>query len=102
LKVKFEHNFREANLVAHELARLARGSDQQVWLDEPPFLERQYKRRCSHTRAYTHPYERTHYPYEHLRKTEPADWILKLTKSPQMSRYRRERRVPLNEKIPPL
>jgi hypothetical protein len=35
LKVKFEHNFRDANSVARELARLARGSDQQVWLDEP-------------------------------------------------------------------
>jgi hypothetical protein len=36
LKVKFNHNFREANSVAHELARPARESDQQVWLDEPP------------------------------------------------------------------
>jgi hypothetical protein len=36
LKVKFEHNFREANSVAHELPSLARGSDQQVWLDDPP------------------------------------------------------------------
>jgi hypothetical protein len=36
LKVKFEHNFREANSIAHELAKLARGSDKQVYLDEPP------------------------------------------------------------------
>jgi ribonuclease HI len=35
-KIQFEHNYREANMVAHELARLARGSDQHVWLDEPP------------------------------------------------------------------
>jgi hypothetical protein len=36
IKVQFEHNYREANAVAHELARLARGSNQNVWLDEPP------------------------------------------------------------------
>jgi hypothetical protein len=42
---------------------------------------------------------RTHtpYPYEHLRNTEPTDWILKLTKSPHAPRYRWERRLPLNE-----
>ena len=36
LKIEFEHNYREANMVAHELARLARESDQHTWLDEPP------------------------------------------------------------------
>jgi hypothetical protein len=36
MEIQLEHNCREANMVAHELARLARGSDQQVWLDEPP------------------------------------------------------------------
>jgi hypothetical protein len=33
LNFKFQHNFYEANLIAHELARLAREYDQQVWLD---------------------------------------------------------------------
>lgn len=32
----FEHCHREANCVAHELARVARGSSVEVWLDEPP------------------------------------------------------------------
>ena len=36
LKVQFEHTYREANRVAHELARVARGSNEYVWLDEPP------------------------------------------------------------------
>jgi hypothetical protein len=36
LKIQFEHNYREANMVAHELARLARRNDQHVWLDDPP------------------------------------------------------------------
>ena len=38
------------------------------------FFEHQYKRKRSYTRAYTHSYEhrRTPYPYEYLRKTEPA------------------------------
>jgi hypothetical protein len=36
-------------------------------------------------------------PYEHLRKTEPADRVLRLTKSPRAPRYRRERRLPLKE-----
>ena len=46
-----------------------------------------------------HPYERTHtpYPYEHLRESEPADWVLRLTKSPRVPRCRRERRLPLKE-----
>jgi ribonuclease HI len=35
-KIQFEHNYREANKVAHELARRARNGVQQVWLDEPP------------------------------------------------------------------
>jgi hypothetical protein len=35
-KVLFEHSFREANSVAHELARMARDSIGQVWLDDPP------------------------------------------------------------------
>jgi ribonuclease HI len=36
LKIQFEHNYREANQVAHELARVAGRNDQSVWLDEPP------------------------------------------------------------------
>jgi hypothetical protein len=32
LKIQFEHNYREANMVAHELAKLARRNDQHVWL----------------------------------------------------------------------
>jgi hypothetical protein len=47
--------------------------------------------------TYTHPYERTPYPYEHLRKTELADRVLRLTKSPRAPCYRRERRLPLKE-----
>jgi hypothetical protein len=35
-RVQFEHSFREANSVAHELARVARGSQPQVWLDHAP------------------------------------------------------------------
>jgi hypothetical protein len=38
---------------------------------------------------------RTPYLYEHVRKTEPTDWILKLTKSPHASCCRRE--CPLND-----
>lgn len=36
-KIIFEHCHREANSVAHELARVARGSCVQVWLDDPPY-----------------------------------------------------------------
>jgi hypothetical protein len=36
-------------------------------------------------------------PYQHLRKTEPVAWILKLMKSPQMPRCQRKRRLPLDE-----
>jgi ribonuclease HI len=35
-KNTFEHCHREANCVAHELARVARGSPVEVWLDDPP------------------------------------------------------------------
>jgi ribonuclease HI len=35
-RVLFEHSFRKANAVAHELARIARGSDTQVWIDQAP------------------------------------------------------------------
>jgi hypothetical protein len=56
------------------------------------FLRNTVQRIRSHTRAYMTltytrihsppwTYTRTSYPYEHLRKTEPAE-ILKLTKSP--------------------
>jgi hypothetical protein len=48
-----------------------------------------------HSLLWTH--TRTLYPYEHLRKTKPADRVLRLTKSPRASRYRRERRLPLKE-----
>jgi hypothetical protein len=34
-KVLLEHTY-EANTMAHELARVARGSDEQVWPDDPP------------------------------------------------------------------
>lgn len=34
--IGFEHCAREANCVAHELAKLARFSDQGIWLDDPP------------------------------------------------------------------
>jgi hypothetical protein len=50
---------------------------------------------CIYSPLWTH--TRTPYPYEHLRKTEPVDWILKLTKSPHASRCWREHRLPLNE-----
>jgi ribonuclease HI len=36
LRVQFEHSFREANSVAHELARVARGAQTQTWLDHAP------------------------------------------------------------------
>jgi ribonuclease HI len=36
VKIEFEHNFREANMVADELAKSARRVDQHIWLDEPP------------------------------------------------------------------
>jgi ribonuclease HI len=36
VKIEFEHNFREANMVAHELAKSAGREDQHIWLDEPP------------------------------------------------------------------
>jgi hypothetical protein len=36
VKIHFEHTFCESNTVAHELARLARGHEQNVWLDDPP------------------------------------------------------------------
>jgi hypothetical protein len=48
-----------------------------------------------HSPLLTH--TRAPYPYEHLRNTEPANWILKLTKSWQTPRYRWERRLPRNE-----
>jgi hypothetical protein len=35
-KIIFGHSFRESNCVAHELARVARGIADQVWLDDPP------------------------------------------------------------------
>ena len=35
-KIEFVYNCHEANTVAHEIARYARSSDEQVWLDEPP------------------------------------------------------------------
>jgi hypothetical protein len=35
-KIQFQHNYHESNSVAHELARLARGSEQHVRLDDPP------------------------------------------------------------------
>jgi hypothetical protein len=37
------------------------------------------------------------YPYEHLRKTELADRVLRLMKSPRSPRYRQEHRLPLKE-----
>jgi hypothetical protein len=46
-----------------------------------------------HSPLWTH--ARTSYPYERLRKTELADRVLRLTKSPQAPRYRRECRLPL-------
>ena len=65
------------------------------------FLRNTVQHRRSHTRAHTHPYERTHartpYPYEHLRNTESAGRVLRLTKSPRAPRCRRERRLPLKE-----
>jgi hypothetical protein len=36
LRVQFEHSFSKANSVAHELARVARGSQTQTWLDHTP------------------------------------------------------------------
>jgi hypothetical protein len=48
-----------------------------------------------HPPLWTH--TRTPYPYEHLRKTEPADWVFKLTKFPEVSRCRWEHRLPLNQ-----
>jgi hypothetical protein len=38
VKIHFEHDYREANSVAHELARLARGQMQQVWFENPLYL----------------------------------------------------------------
>jgi hypothetical protein len=35
-KVIFEHSYREANSLAHELVRVARSSTEQVWLNDPP------------------------------------------------------------------
>ena len=35
IKIQLEHNYHEANGVAHELARIAKESSQNVWLDEP-------------------------------------------------------------------
>jgi hypothetical protein len=48
-----------------------------------------------HSPLWTH--TRTPYLYEHLRKTESADRVLRLTKSPRAPRYRREHRLPLKE-----
>jgi hypothetical protein len=36
IKIQFDHNYRKANQVAHELARVAYRHDQSVWLDDPP------------------------------------------------------------------
>ena len=36
IKVQFDHVPRESNSVAHEIARLARGSATSLWTDEPP------------------------------------------------------------------
>jgi hypothetical protein len=36
LKIKFEHNFQEANQIAHKLARLAKNHGQSFWLDDAP------------------------------------------------------------------
>jgi hypothetical protein len=36
VKIQFEHDYRESNSVAHELARLTRGKVQLVWLENPP------------------------------------------------------------------
>jgi hypothetical protein len=36
VKIQFVHVFREANTIAHELARLARGSPQCAWIEDPP------------------------------------------------------------------
>jgi ribonuclease HI len=36
VKIQFEHTFRESNRVAHELARLAREHEHNVWLDDRP------------------------------------------------------------------
>ena len=53
---------------------------------------------CTHSPLWTH--TRTPYPYEHLRNTESAGRVLRLTKSPRAPRCRRERRLPLKN-IPP-
>jgi hypothetical protein len=34
-KIEFEHNFREANMIAHELASVTRRVNQNIWLDVP-------------------------------------------------------------------
>jgi hypothetical protein len=36
VKIQFTHVFREANTVAHELTRLAMGSPQCAWIEDPP------------------------------------------------------------------
>jgi hypothetical protein len=36
VKIEFEHNCLEANVVAHELARIAWYQEHHVWLDGPP------------------------------------------------------------------
>jgi hypothetical protein len=46
-----------------------------------------------HSPLWTH--ARTSFPYEHLRKTKLADRVLRLTKSPQVPRYRWVCRLPL-------
>jgi phosphotransferase system IIA component len=35
IKIQFEHVSREAYSVAHELAKMARGSAQSTWIDDP-------------------------------------------------------------------
>lgn len=36
VEIQYVHVFREANKVARELARLARGSPQCAWIEDPP------------------------------------------------------------------
>ena len=61
------------------------------------FCETQYNADAHiHVHILTPMNARTHtLPYEHLRKTEPAGRVLRLTKSPRAPRCRRERRLPL-------
>jgi predicted secreted protein len=36
IKISFNHVPRDANMAAHELAKLARSDDSSVWMDQPP------------------------------------------------------------------